>query len=72
MYNLKKENIEKYEYKNKKTSRPSWGTQWDEDLMKYLDTNGPTSLFKKMLSEHAEEPCIVLGLASENETLVKF
>jgi len=72
LYNSKKENIETYENKNKKTSKPSWGRQWDEDLMKYLDTKGPTSLFRKMLSEHAEEPCIVLGLATENETLVKF
>jgi len=72
MYDSQKENIDTYKKNAKLTSRPEWGEQWDLDLMEYLDAKGPTSFFNNMLTQKAEDPCIVLGLASEEEMLGEF
>lgn len=72
MLDGKKENIEVYSKKVENRSRPRWGEQWDNEIMDYLETKGPSSLFTQMLESKAEEPCLVLGLASEQETLSTF
>ena len=69
---VKKENIEIYSKREEQSSRPKWGEQWDVGTMEYLMDKGPLLLFKQMLKENAREPCLVLGLATEQEIFNPF
>jgi len=60
----KKENI--IAYGEHESNRPSWGDQWNEELMKYLYKIGHGPVWEKSLEKNFAQPCLMLGAGDES------
>src|SRR2546421_398715 len=60
-----------YSHKEK-NERHEWGKQWDEHQMSNLLNLGAYKFFKKMVEERAKEPCLILGVSSEDHLVGSY